>query len=49
MTEGFGLGLATVKAIVDGHEGRLMVSSEVGQGSVFSVFLPILKTTPTQT
>jgi len=49
VTEGFGLGLATVKAIVDGHGGRLMVSSDLGQGSLFSVFLPILRTTPTQT
>lgn len=42
-TEGFGLGLATVKAIVDGHGGRLVVSSDLGKGSVFSVFLPITR------
>lgn len=38
--EGFGLGLASVKAIIEGHGGRISVESELGKGSVFSVFLP---------
>ncbi|MEJ2723403.1 MAG: PAS domain-containing sensor histidine kinase [Deltaproteobacteria bacterium] len=38
--EGFGLGLAGVKAIVEGHGGEVRVESELGKGSVFSVFLP---------
>lgn len=38
--EGFGLGLASVKAIVEGHGGRILVKSELGKGSVFSVILP---------
>ena len=38
--EGFGLGLATVKAIVEAHGGRVLVKSELGKGSVFEVILP---------
>jgi two-component system phosphate regulon sensor histidine kinase PhoR len=38
--EGFGLGLASVKAIVEGHGGRITVESELGSGSAFKVFLP---------
>ena len=38
---GHGLGLAGVEAIIKGHGGRVIVSSEVGKGSVFSVMLPV--------
>ena len=39
-TEGFGLGLAAVKTIVEAHGGRVLVESELGKGSVFTVILP---------
>lgn len=39
-TQGHGLGLAGVEAIVKGHGGRVLVASEVGKGSVFTVALP---------
>ena len=38
--EGTGLGLALVKQIVELHGGQVMVQSEVGQGSCFTVALP---------
>lgn len=39
--QGSGMGLAIVKAIVEAHEGRIEVTSQLGQGSVFSFGLPI--------
>jgi signal transduction histidine kinase len=39
-TGGFGLGLAIVQKIVEGHRGRVEVESTVGKGSVFRVRLP---------
>ena len=38
--EGFGLGLAGVKSIVEAHGGEVRVESELGKGSLFSVILP---------
>jgi two-component system phosphate regulon sensor histidine kinase PhoR len=37
---GTGLGLAIVKHIVNRHRGALTIDSEVGSGSIFTVFLP---------
>ncbi len=45
---GSGLGLAIAKSIIRLHQGRLMVSSKVGSGSIFTVELPRLSTTPTR-
>lgn len=39
--QGSGMGLAIVKAIVEAHEGRIEVTSQLGQGSVFSFGLPV--------
>jgi signal transduction histidine kinase len=38
---GSGLGMAIVKAIVDQHGGKVWVESTLGEGSVFTVSLPI--------
>jgi len=38
---GTGLGLAIVKHIVNHHRGSLELASVVGEGSTFTVFLPL--------
>jgi PAS domain S-box-containing protein len=44
--KGTGLGLASVYGIVKSHGGYVNVVSALGQGSTFSIFLPVAKASP---
>ncbi len=43
-TSGTGMGLAISRAIMEAHHGTLTVTSQLGEGSVFSLTLPIAPT-----
>lgn len=42
LQKGYGLGLSLCKKIIDLHQGNIQVTSELGKGSRFTVFLPNL-------
>ncbi|MBY7142337.1 HAMP domain-containing histidine kinase [Virgibacillus sp. NKC19-3] len=42
-TGGTGLGLAIAKSLAEAHHGRLIVTSDVGEGSTFTLTLPLVQ------
>lgn len=43
--QGTGLGLSVSYGIISNHQGQINVTSEVGKGTMFTIILPIVKTT----
>jgi len=46
--KGTGLGLPLAGKIIDLHQGRLSIKSQPGEGTIFTVYLPLEKTSRTQ-
>jgi signal transduction histidine kinase len=44
--KGSGLGLAQVHGIVGSHEGHITVNTKLGEGTTFTIYLPVLPTHP---
>jgi signal transduction histidine kinase len=40
-TKGIGLGLAVSRKLIEANKGRIEAQSELGKGSIFTVFLPM--------
>ena len=41
--KGTGIGLTLSKRLIEMHKGRIIVSGKLNEGSVFSIFIPIIK------
>ena len=39
--QGSGIGLATVQKIIEAHNGRILIDSEEGKGSTFTIVMPL--------
>ncbi len=46
MQKGSGLGLATAYSIIQKHDGHIGVESQVGSGSIFTIYLPATEERP---
>ncbi|KAL4800837.1 hypothetical protein BDV19DRAFT_383856 [Aspergillus venezuelensis] len=49
LSEGLGLGLSTVRQLVDSLDGHLNVQSEIGVGTQVDIFIPVQIMEPSQT
>lgn len=45
-TQGTGLGLALTKALIEIHQGEMVITSEPGQGTSVSFHIPVTKPSP---
>ena len=43
---GTGLGLAVVKKVADRHKGKVEVTSVVGKGTCFKLYIPVVTNPP---
>jgi len=46
--KGTGLGLSTIRGIIENHNGFIQVTTELGRGSVFRIFLPAAEEGPVE-
>ncbi len=47
--KGTGLGLSICKRVADKHQGQLKVNSEIGEGTTFTILLPLRRNRPEST